>query len=105
MVEEEDRKQLVQWRKELSKIEELRRGRWKPSESARKRMDKLYGLTEKVAKDVGSFLKSKIHSGSVMLQRYLKKSVQFHQNTLFKNNQSILYKELFFVQWDFAGQE
>ena len=85
---------IVQWRKDLSKIEELRRGRWKPSESARKRMDKLYGLTEKGAKDVGSFLKSKIHSGSVKLQRYLKKSVQFHQNTLFKNNQSTLYKEL-----------
>ena len=85
---------IAQWRKDLSKVEELRRGRWKPSDSERKRMDKLYGLTEKGAKDVGAFLKSKIHSGSVKVQRYLKKSVQFHQNTLFKNNQSALYKEL-----------
>ena len=63
-------------------------------------MDKLYGLTEKGAKDVGAFLKSKVHSGSVKLQRYLKKSVQFHQNTLFKNNQSALYKELNGVSQD-----
>ena len=91
---------IVQWRKDLSKIEELRRGRWKPSESERKRMDKLYDLTEKGAKDVGAFLKSKVHSGSVKLQRYLKKSVQFHQNTLFKNNQSALYKELNGVSQD-----
>ena len=52
---------IVQWRKDLSRIEELRRGRWKPSESERKRMDKLYGLTEKGAKDFWAFLKSKVH--------------------------------------------
>ena len=85
---------IVQWRKDLSKVEELRRGRWKPLDSERKRLDRLYGLTEKGAKDVSAFLKSKIHSGSVKVQRYLKRSVQFHQNNLFKNNQSYLYKEL-----------
>ena len=85
---------ISQWRKDLSKVEELRRGRWKPSDSERKRLDKLYGMTEKGAKDVSAFLKSKIHSGSVKVQRYLKRSVQFHQNNLFKNNQSYLYKEL-----------
>ena len=85
---------IVQWRKDLSKIEELRRGRWKPSDSERKRLDKLYGLTENGAKDVSAFLKSKIHSGSIKVQRYLDRKIQFHQNNLFKNNQSYLYKEL-----------
>ena len=51
-------------------------------------------MTEKGAKDVSALLKSRIHSGSVKVQRYLKRSVQFHQNNLFKNNQSYLDNEL-----------
>ena len=43
---------------------------------------------------VREFLKSKIHSGSTKIRRFLEKGIQFHQNNLFKINQSQLYKEL-----------
>ena len=87
-------KNIGVWRKDLSRLEELRKGRWKPSANELKRLDKVYGLMEKGAKDVCAFLKSKIHSSCIKVQKFLERKVQFHQNNLFKNNQSGLYDEL-----------
>ena len=82
------------WRKDLSRLEELRRGRWKPSDPERMRLDKVYDLAGKGANEVCAFLKSKIQSSMIKIQRYEDRKVQFHQNKLFKNNQSNLYDEL-----------
>jgi hypothetical protein len=64
------------------------------AEDERVRMDRAYGLTEKGTSSVRAFLKSKIHSGSTKILRWKERSIQFHQNNLFRNNQSQLYKEL-----------
>ena len=78
----------------MSRVEEVRRGKGELSRKERMRMDRAYGLTEKGTLCVREFLKSKIHSGSTKIRRFLEKGIQFHQNNLFKNNQSQLYKEL-----------
>ena len=44
------------WRKDLSRVEELRRGKWKPSSAERQRMDKQYDLVGKGANEVIAFL-------------------------------------------------
>ena len=85
---------IGRWRKDLSRVEEVRRGKLELSRKERMRMDRAYGLTEKGTLSVREFLTSKIHSGSTKIRRFLEKGIQFHQNNLFKNNQSQLYKEL-----------
>ena len=40
------------WRKDLSQLEELKRGRWNPSSADRKRLDQKYDLTLKGANEV-----------------------------------------------------
>ena len=87
-------KKVKEWRKDLSRIEELRRKNWKPSEAERTRMNKVYDLDCKGANEVCALLKSKIFSSSIKVKRFEERKIQFHQNTLFKNSQSKLYEEL-----------
>ena len=87
-------KKVKEWRKDLSRIEELRRKNWKPSEAERSRMNKVYDLDCKGANEVCAFLKSKIFSSSIKVKRYEERKTQFHQNTLVRNGQSKLYAEL-----------
>ena len=87
-------KKIKDWRKDLSRIDELRRRNWKPTEGERTRMNKLYDLDCKGANEVCALLKSKIYSSSIKVKRYVERKIQFHQNTLFKNSQSKLYEEL-----------
>ena len=54
----------------------------------------MHNLNVRGALGVSTFLRSKIKAGCTKIQRYVERSVQFHQNNLFKNNQSSLYKEL-----------
>ena len=58
-------------RKNLSRVEEVRRGKLVLSRKERMRMDRTYGLTEKGKLSVRLFLKSKIHSGSSKIRRFL----------------------------------
>ena len=87
-------KNIVIWRKDLSQLEELKRGRWNPSEADRKRLDQKYDLTLKGANEVCSVLKLKIHSSAIKIQKSEDRKLQFHQNKLFKSNQSNFYDEL-----------
>ena len=56
-------------RKDLSKIEGLRRKNWKPSEAERKRLNDLYDLECKGANEVCALLKAKIFSSSAKVKR------------------------------------
>ena len=60
----------------------------------RERLDTLYQLNVRGALGVSAFLRSKIQAGITKVKQYVERSVQFHQNNLFKNDQSNLYKEL-----------
>ena len=63
-------KKVKDWRKDLSRIEELRRRNWKPSEAERKRLNDLYDLDCKGANEVCALLKSKIFSSSAKVKQY-----------------------------------
>ena len=84
---------IKRWRADLSRVEEVLRGKLMNSK-AKERLDRVYGLTARGALGVRVTLRSKIQAGSTKIQRYLERNLQFHQNNLFKNNQSNLYKEL-----------
>ena len=71
---------IGRWRKDLTRVEEVRRGKLELSRKERMRMGRAYGLTEKGTLSVKEFLKSKIHSGSTKIRRFLEKGSQFHQN-------------------------
>ena len=81
------------WRADLSRVEEALQGRLCDTR-VRERLDRVYNFTARGALGVKVFLRSKIQAGSTKIKRYLERNIQFHQNNLFRNNQSNLYKEL-----------
>ncbi|KXJ09544.1 hypothetical protein AC249_AIPGENE24002, partial [Exaiptasia diaphana] len=83
---------IVEWRKDLSSVEEFRKGMVLRS----KVMDRLvrrYDIIEKGAVTVAALLRGKIQSGSLKIRGYVDSFTRVRQNNLFKNNQSQLYKE------------
>ena len=84
---------IKQWRADLSRIEEVRRGK-ELNGRVKARLDERYGLVEKGALWVRASLSAKIQAGNTKIRWYRERCVQFHQNNLFRNNQSQLYKEL-----------
>ena len=84
---------IKRWRKDLGLVDAFKRGNLKNTVE-KTRLEKVYGLGEKGTLYVIEFLKGKIHAGSCKLKSHLKRNLQFHQNTLFKNDQKQLYKEL-----------
>ena len=74
-------------------MEEIRKGTevgWK----VRDRLERKYGMVDRGAVAVSTFLKNKIQSGSTKIRWFVGKCVTRRQNNLFKNNQRQLYKEL-----------
>ena len=86
-------KSIVEWRKDLGRVEEIRRGT-EVGNKVRERLERKYSLLEKGALSVSTLLRNKIHSGSTKIKWYVGKCVARRQNNLFKNNQSQLYGEL-----------
>ena len=84
---------IKRWRADLSRIECVVRGN-ELSKKVKDRLERLYELTPRGTLGVNVSLKAKILAGTTKIQRYLERNIQFHQNNLFKNNQSHLYKEL-----------
>ena len=81
-------KSIIDWRKDLGRIEELRKGN-AMADRIRERLDRKYGLTEKGTLFVSTLLENKIHSGSTKIRWYLEANQRVRQNNLFRNNQSI----------------
>ena len=86
-------KSIVMWRGHLSKVEEIRKGR-KVGEKVRAELERKYQLTERGAMSVSTFLKNKIQAGSTKIRWHEDKNGARRQNTLFRNNQKQLFKEL-----------
>lgn len=84
---------IKKWRKDLGLVDAYKRGNLKNVEE-RARLELTYRLGAKGYLYVIAFLKGKIHSGTCKIQSYLKRELQYRQNTLFKNDQKQLYKEL-----------
>ena len=86
-------KSIVMWSGHLSQVEEIRKGK-KVREKVWKELDRRYGLTERDAVSVSTFLKNKIKAGSTKIRWFEEKNGARRQNYLFRNNQRQLYKEL-----------
>lgn len=86
-------KSIEEWRKDLGRIDELRRGTVL-GKAVMDRLNRKYQVVEKGALTVTTMLKRKVQSGSMKIRWYLDNCTKVRQNTLFKNNQSQLYKEL-----------
>ena len=81
------------WRKELSQIEEIRKGS-KINSKTKEGLERKYQLTERGALSVSTFLKNKIQAGSTKIQWYVEKKVAQRHNNLYNTNQRQLFKEL-----------
>ena len=86
-------KNISEWRKDLGRVEELRRGTVL-KQGVMSRLNNKYDLAEKGCLSVTTLLKNKIQAGSVKIKYFTDKTLQHRQNTLFVNNQSQVYKEL-----------
>ena len=84
---------IGEWRKDLGRVEELRKGTELKAD-VRDRLNKKYELVEKGCLSVATMLKNKIQAGSVKIKYFTEKTLQHRHNTLFKTNQSQVYKEL-----------
>ena len=84
-------KSIGEWRKDLGRLEELRKS-GKLNDEAMEKLDKKYNLLEKGCFLVSTFLKNKIQTGSIKIKNFENKVQQPWHNQLFKNNQSQLYK-------------
>ena len=82
------------WRKDLSKIEEIRRGNMRMKQTERERLNRKYHLEERGTLYVSRMLKQKIKAGGVTIKGYDERCQQFKQNYLFRTNQKLFYKTL-----------
>ena len=80
------------WRKDLSKIEEVRRGNMRLKQRERKRLNRTYHLEERGTLYASGMLKQKIKAGGVKIKRYDERCQQFKQNHLLRTNQKLFYK-------------
>ena len=85
---------IKDWRKDLSKLEELKKGKYTLKEDERARMNRRYELEWQGYLYAIHILKSKIQRASVKIRYYNESRLQFHQNKLFDTNQAKLYSEL-----------
>ena len=86
-------KSIKNWRKDLSRIQEIRRGVLNDRKIINE-LNRKYQVTEKGTLSICTLLKRKIESGSTKIRWYIDNCAKVRQNNLFKNNQSQLYKEL-----------
>lgn len=86
-------KSIVEWRKDLSRVEELKSGKLLGN-IVMNRLIRKYQVVEKGVVAVATLLKGKIKSGSSKIKCYVDSCTKVRQNNLFKNNQRQLYKEL-----------
>ena len=82
------------WRKDLCKIEEVRRGNMRLKQRERERLNRKYHLEERGTLYVSDMLKQKIKAGGVKIKRYDERCQQFKQDHLFRTNQKLFYKTL-----------
>ena len=65
------------WQKDLSKIEEVRRGNMRLKQRERERLNRKYHLEERGTLYVSGMLKQKIKAGGVKIKRYDERCQQF----------------------------
>ena len=87
-------KNIKQWRHDISRIEERRKGNCRLEGREMERMNRKYDLENRGNIGVLETLKAKVQSGSAKIRSFDERRLQYHQNSLFATNQKQLYKEL-----------
>lgn len=87
-------KSIMQWRKDLSKLEEFQRGRKLKEKDYDYYLLRRYKLHEKGTRYICEMLRQKIRAGSVKIKRFDERNEQYRQNALFNVNQKRFYDEL-----------
>ena len=85
---------IDQWRKDLSKVDEVLRGNMKLKSKDSLRFERKYKMSENGTKYTVEMLKQKIKSASTKIKRFEDRNTQYHQNVLFSSNQKRFYEEL-----------
>jgi len=84
---------IQQWRKDLGRLTEIKNGK-SLKKKALDELERRYQLSERGTRTVTVFLETKVKAASSKIKFFVEKNLTHRQNTLFKNNQSYLYKEL-----------
>ena len=84
---------IKEWRQDLARIQEIDKGD-KVKKKWRDRLEKKYGLRRRGTLEIMTELTNRIKAGSTKVKNARDKMTAFHQNTMFRNNQSQLYKGL-----------
>ena len=87
-------KSIKERRKDLSKLEEVKKGNHRLSMSEKKRRNWKYQPDVKCYLYIKQQLKVKISRACINIRQYNENQLQYHQNKLFNTNQSRLYSEL-----------
>ena len=85
---------ICEWRKDVSRLEEVRKGNHRLSETEKKRLNRKYELDAKGYLHIIHQLKVKIKRAGVNIRQYKENQLQYYQNNLFKTNRSRLFREL-----------
>ena len=78
---------IAQWRKDISRINERRKGKFEFEKKDLNRMERKYKLSDVGNVQVIDMLKEKISAGATKIRRYVERELHYHQNTLFVTNQ------------------
>ena len=84
---------IQRWRKDLGRITEIAKG-VNLKQKIVSELNRRYQLSERGSRSVVVFLENKIRAASTKISFYVDSKLTEHQNKLFKNNQSLLYKQL-----------
>ena len=86
-------KSIVQWRKDLGRLEEMSKGVKLKGKVVRE-LENRYRLVERGSRSVVTFLNNKVKAASAKIKSFVDSNLKSRQNALFQNNQTQLYKEL-----------
>ena len=84
---------IQQWRKDLGRLNEIKNGKTL-KKKALDELERRYQLTERGTRTVTVFLETKVKAASNKIKFFVERNLTSRHNTLYKNNQSYLYKEL-----------
>ena len=84
----------VKWRKDVSRINERRKGTFQFEKEDLDRMERKCKLHDVRNIHVIDMLKEKISAGAIKIRQHEERELHYHQNTLFATNQKQFYWEL-----------
>ena len=89
-----EEKYIAEWRKDVSRLNERRKGTFEFEKKDLDRMERKYKLSDLGNVKVIDILKEKISAGATNVRRYEEREVHYHQNNFFATNQKQFYQEL-----------